>query len=50
MPTRDDIEQQLFEQRIAVLSRQYLRDLRRDANIEKPGQPLGPRKSSDASQ
>jgi peptidyl-prolyl cis-trans isomerase SurA len=49
MPTRDDIEQQLFEQRMAVLSRQYLRDLRRDANIEKPGEPLGPRKSSDAS-
>ncbi|HEY7979632.1 MAG TPA: peptidylprolyl isomerase [Rhizomicrobium sp.] len=50
MPSRDDIEEQLFEQRMAVLSRQYLRDLRRDADIEKPGQPLGPRKSSDASQ
>jgi peptidyl-prolyl cis-trans isomerase SurA len=50
MPSRDDVEQQLFEQRMAVLSRQYLRDLRRDADIEKPGQPLGPRKSSDASQ
>jgi peptidyl-prolyl cis-trans isomerase SurA len=49
MPTRDDIEQQLFEQRMAVLSRQYLRDLRRDADIEKPGEPLGPRKSSNAS-
>ncbi len=49
MPSRDDIEQQLFEQRMAVLSRQYLRDLRRDADIEKPGEPLGPRKSSDAS-
>lgn len=50
MPTSDDIEQQLFEQRMAVLSRQYLRDLRRDADIEKPGEPLGPRKSSDASE
>jgi peptidyl-prolyl cis-trans isomerase SurA len=50
LPTKDEIEQQLFEQRMAVLSRQYLRDLRRDANIEKPGQPLGPRKSSDASE
>jgi peptidyl-prolyl cis-trans isomerase SurA len=50
LPTKDEIEQQLFEQRMAVLSRQYLRDLRRDANIEKPGEPLGPRKSSDASQ
>ena len=50
MPSRDDVEQQLFEQRMAVLSRQYLRDLRRDADIELPGQPLGPRKSSDASE
>ncbi|HSM96868.1 MAG TPA: peptidylprolyl isomerase [Rhizomicrobium sp.] len=50
MPSRDDIEQSLFEQRMAVLSRQYLRDLRRDADIELPGQPLGPRKSSDASE
>lgn len=50
MPSRDDVEQQLFEQRMAVLSRQYLRDLRRDADIEKPGEPLGPRKPSDASQ
>jgi peptidyl-prolyl cis-trans isomerase SurA len=50
MPTSDDVEQQLFEQRMGVLSRQYLRDLRRDADIEKPGEPLGPRKSSDASE
>jgi len=49
LPSKDEIEQQLFEQRMGVLSRQYLRDLRRDANIEKPGEPLGPRKSSDAS-
>jgi peptidyl-prolyl cis-trans isomerase SurA len=50
LPSRDEVEQQLFEQRMAVLSRQYLRDLRRDADIELPGQPLGPRKSSDASE
>ncbi|HWA30487.1 MAG TPA: peptidylprolyl isomerase [Rhizomicrobium sp.] len=48
MPSRDEVEQQLFEERMAVLSRQYLRDLRRDADIEKPGQPLGPRKAADA--
>ena len=48
MPSRDDIEEQLFEQRMAVLSRQYLRDLRRDADIEKPGEPLGPRKRNNA--
>jgi peptidyl-prolyl cis-trans isomerase SurA len=48
MPSRDDVEQQLFEERMAVLSRQYLRDLRRDADIEKPGEPFGPRKAADA--
>jgi len=34
MPTRDDIEQQLFEEQMSVLARRYLRDLRRDADIE----------------
>jgi peptidyl-prolyl cis-trans isomerase SurA len=34
MPSRDDVEQQLFEEKMAVFSRQYLRDLRRDADIE----------------
>ena len=47
MPSRDDVEQQIFEERMGVLSRQYLRDLRRDADIEKPGEPLGPRKAAD---
>jgi peptidyl-prolyl cis-trans isomerase SurA len=34
MPTRDDIEQELFEEQMSVLARRYLRDLRRDADIE----------------
>jgi peptidyl-prolyl cis-trans isomerase SurA len=45
MPTRDDIEQQLGNQKLAVLERQYMRDLRRDADIEIPGDPKSkPRK------
>jgi peptidyl-prolyl cis-trans isomerase SurA len=34
MPTRDEIEQQLYEEQMAVYARRYLRDLRRVANIE----------------
>jgi peptidyl-prolyl cis-trans isomerase SurA len=34
MPTRDDVEQQLFEDQIGAYARRYLRDLRRVANIE----------------
>lgn len=34
MPSRSQIEQQLFEERISTMSRQYMRDLRRDADIE----------------
>ena len=34
MPTRDDVEKQLFEEQISVLARRYLRDLRRDADVE----------------
>jgi peptidyl-prolyl cis-trans isomerase SurA len=50
MPSRDDVEQQIFEERMSVLSRQYLRDLRRDADIELPGQSLfAPHKAADAS-
>ncbi|HUB85358.1 MAG TPA: peptidylprolyl isomerase [Rhizomicrobium sp.] len=37
MPTRDDVEQQLGNQKLAVLERQYMRDLKRDADIEIPG-------------
>jgi peptidyl-prolyl cis-trans isomerase SurA len=34
MPTRDQIEQQLFSEQISALARRYNRDLRRSANIE----------------
>jgi len=34
MPSRDEVENQLFEEKMSVFSRQYLRDLRRDADIE----------------
>lgn len=34
MPTREQVEQQLFEEQITTLSRQYMRNLRRTANVE----------------
>lgn len=34
MPSRDQVEQSLFEDQMAVLARRYIRDLRRDADIE----------------
>ncbi|HEY1638764.1 MAG TPA: peptidylprolyl isomerase [Rhizomicrobium sp.] len=34
MPGRDEVEQQLYEDQMAVYARRYLRDLRRVANIE----------------
>jgi len=34
IPTQDAVEQQLYEDQISTLARQYLRDLRRDADIE----------------
>jgi peptidyl-prolyl cis-trans isomerase SurA len=34
MPTRDAVENQLFEDKMAVFSRQYMRDLRRTADVE----------------
>jgi peptidyl-prolyl cis-trans isomerase SurA len=34
MPTREEVEQQLYGEQVAVLARRYLRDLRRDADIE----------------
>jgi peptidyl-prolyl cis-trans isomerase SurA len=34
MPTRDDVENQLFEEQMSVLARRYLRDLRRSADVE----------------
>lgn len=34
MPTRDAVEQQLYAEQVGVLARRYLRDLRRNADIE----------------
>ncbi|HEY2445133.1 MAG TPA: peptidylprolyl isomerase [Rhizomicrobium sp.] len=34
IPTRDQVEQQLYEQQMTVLARRYLRDLRREADVE----------------
>jgi peptidyl-prolyl cis-trans isomerase SurA len=34
MPTRSQVEDQLFQSQIAALARRYLRDLKRDANIQ----------------
>jgi peptidyl-prolyl cis-trans isomerase SurA len=49
MPSRDDVEEQLFEERLGVLSRQYLRDLRRNAEIQLPGDGLFARHRKDDS-
>lgn len=34
MPTRDDIQNRLYNQELSMMARRYLRDLRRDANID----------------
>ena len=34
LPTRQQVEDDLFQSQIAALARRYLRDLRRDANIQ----------------
>ena len=34
IPSRQQIEEQLFDQQITMLSRRYIRDLRRNANVE----------------
>ena len=34
MPTRQQVEDQLFQNQIATLARRYLRDLKREANIQ----------------
>jgi peptidyl-prolyl cis-trans isomerase SurA len=34
IPTRDEVQQQLFVQQLTVMSRSYLRDLKRDAVVE----------------
>lgn len=33
-PTRDEIQRQLFEEQIGVLARRYMRDLRRNADVQ----------------
>ncbi len=48
VPSRDEIEQQIFEERIGVLSREYMRDLRRNADIELPGEGFGAHKNTNA--
>jgi len=37
MPTREEVQEQIYEEQITTLSRQYLRDLRREADIETVG-------------
>jgi peptidyl-prolyl cis-trans isomerase SurA len=34
IPTHDQVEQQLYEQQMTVLARRYMRDLRREADVE----------------
>lgn len=34
LPTREEVENQLFQQQISAMARRYLRDLRRSANIQ----------------
>lgn len=34
IPSRDDVENQMFEEQMSVLARRYLRDLRREADVE----------------
>jgi peptidyl-prolyl cis-trans isomerase SurA len=33
-PTRDQVEAQLVDEQLSIMSRRYLRDLRRDADVE----------------
>jgi peptidyl-prolyl cis-trans isomerase SurA len=39
LKSKEEIEQQLFDEQISVLARRYLRDLKRDADIEERGKP-----------
>ena len=34
MPTREQVENNLFDQQISALARRYMRDLRRDVDVE----------------
>jgi peptidyl-prolyl cis-trans isomerase SurA len=36
LPTRDEVQKQLFQTQISMLARRYIRDLRRQANIQSP--------------
>jgi peptidyl-prolyl cis-trans isomerase SurA len=37
LPSRDQIEEQIYQEQMTTLARQYLRDLRRDADVEAGG-------------
>jgi peptidyl-prolyl cis-trans isomerase SurA len=39
LKSKEEIEQQLFDEQISVLAKRYLRDLKRDADIEERGKP-----------
>ena len=49
MPTKDDIEEQIYQEQMAVYARRYLRDLRRVANVETAEDRNKNAKSSSAS-
>jgi peptidyl-prolyl cis-trans isomerase SurA len=34
MPTREEVERRLFQQQISMLARRYIRDLKREGNVE----------------
>jgi peptidyl-prolyl cis-trans isomerase SurA len=34
IPTKDQVEEQLYEAQMTILARRYLRDLRREADVE----------------
>jgi peptidyl-prolyl cis-trans isomerase SurA len=34
IPSKDQIEEQLYEQQMTILARRFLRDLRRDSDVE----------------
>jgi peptidyl-prolyl cis-trans isomerase SurA len=34
LPSRDEVEKQLFQEQISMLARRYIRDLKREANVE----------------
>ena len=34
MPTRKEVEEQLFDQQVTAFARRYMRDLRRQADVE----------------